>query len=249
MLNNIEIKHFLETCDFYPIIPNINIKTIHLPNMEDIFSIKYIIFSFQGYDMSFLELVGTIFGLWAVWLSTKEKVSSWYIGILNVACFFWMFYQIQLYSDMLLQVYFFVTNLMGWYFWTHPKIEDANSVNYLKINTLNKNQQILTGIFIAAGTIFVGFFMGKIHELAPAFFQQPAAFPYLDTFILMASMAAQYLLTKKYIESWVLWIVVDVVATGVYFQKNIILTSFEYFVFALIAVKGLWDWQKGIRNL
>jgi nicotinamide mononucleotide transporter len=217
--------------------------------MQDIFSIKYIIFSFQGYDMSFLELIGTIFGLWAVWLSTKEKVSSWYIGILNVICFFWMFYQINLYSDMLLQVYFFVTNLMGWYFWTHPKTEEANNSNQLKINILNQKQQIATGIFIVIGTLLVGLFIGKIHEFAPTFFQQPASFPYLDTFILMASMAAQYLLTKKYIESWILWIAVDVVATGVYFQKNILLTSFEYFIFALIAVKGFWDWRKGLQSL
>lgn len=212
--------------------------------MPDIFSIEYTIFTFQDYKMSLIELVGTLFGFWAVWLSTKEKVSSWYIGILNVACFFWMFYQIQLYSDVLLQVYFFVTNLLGWYYWTHPKEGSENADNQLKINVLNQWQRFYAGIFIGLGTLLVGLFIGQIHEIAPYFFQKPASFPYLDTFVLMASIAAQYLLTKKYIESWLLWIAVDVVATGVYFQKNILLTSFEYFVFALVAVYGFLNWRK-----
>lgn len=217
--------------------------------MTNIFSIDYTIFTFQDYKMSLIELVGTLFGFWAVWLSTKEKVSSWYIGILNVVCFFWMFYQIQLYSDMLLQVYFFITNLMGWYFWTHPKKGDENLSNQLKINVLNQNQKIATGVFIALGTLFVGLFIGRVHEIMPYFFQKPASFPYLDTFILMASIAAQYLLTKKYIESWLLWIAIDVVATGVYFQKNILLTSFEYFVFAVVAVYGFLNWQKNSKGV
>lgn len=214
--------------------------------MANIFSIDYTIFTFQDYKMSLIEFVGTVFGFWAVWLSSKEKVSSWYIGILNVVCFFFMFYQIQLYSDMLLQVYFFVTNLIGWYFWTHPKESDKGMDNQLKINALSKNEKMTTVFLIGLGTILVGFFIGKIHEIAPYFFQKPAAFPYLDTFILMASIAAQYLLTKKYIESWLLWIAVDVVATGVYFQKNILLTSFEYFVFAVVAVYGFWNWRKNL---
>jgi nicotinamide mononucleotide transporter len=216
--------------------------------MPNIFSIDYTIFTFLDYKMSLIELVGTIFGFWAVWLSTKEKVSSWYIGILNVVCFFWMFYQIQLYSDMLLQIYFFVTNLLGWYFWTHPKEGDRNTDNQLKINVLSQSQKIKTSIFIALGTLLVGLFIARLHEIAPYFFQKPASFPYLDTFILMASIAAQYLLTKKYIESWLLWIAVDVVATGVYFQKNILLTSFEYFVFAVVAVYGFLNWEKNRKH-
>jgi nicotinamide mononucleotide transporter len=212
--------------------------------MLDFFSIKNIFFSFQGYEVSYLELFGTFFGLWAVILSAKEKVSSWYIGIVNVVLFFWLFYQSRLYSDMLLQIYFFVTNLMGWYFWTHPKKEEGIIANQLKSSYFPNEKRRFFAIIIIVGTIICGACIEKFHIWFPYFFQKPASFPYLDTFVMVASIVAQYLLTKKKIESWALWIVVDVVATAIYFQKNLILLSAEYVIFFLIAIYGFYTWYK-----
>lgn len=209
----------------------------------DFFSVQKIFFSCFGYDMSYIELFGSIFGLWAVILSTQEKVSSWYIGILNVLLSFFMFYQIQLYSDMLLQIYFLITNLIGWYLWTHPKKGLENKNNQLKISALNNKEKIIYGLSIFLGTIFCGFFIGHIHELFPVFFQKPAAFPYWDTFVMVASIVAQYLLTKKKLDAWVLWIAVDIAATIIYFQKGILLYSIEYFVFCAVAGYGFWKWK------
>jgi nicotinamide mononucleotide transporter len=208
------------------------------------FSVQKIIFSWYAYDMSYIELFGSVFGLWAVVLSTQEKVSSWYIGILNVLLSFFMFYQIQLYSDMLLQVYFFISNLMGWYLWTHPKKGLENKDKQLKVSGLNSKEKIIYSAIILLATIFCGFFIGHIHELFPVFFQKPAAFPYWDTFVMVASIAAQYLLTKKKLEAWLLWIMVDIVATAIYFQKGILLYSVEYFVFCIVAGYGFWKWKK-----
>ena len=215
--------------------------------MLDFFSVKHIIFSWYGYDMSYIELLGAVFGLWAVVLSTQEKVSSWYIGVVNVLLSFWMFYQIQLYSDMFLQVYFLVTNLLGWYWWTHPKKGAENEINQLKISILNNKEKINYSVIIFAGTFLCGFFIGHIHELFPLFFQKPAAFPYLDTFVMVASIVAQYLLTKKKLDAWTLWIIIDVVATVIYFQKNILLYSVEYFIFCAVAAYGFWNWKKSVR--
>ena len=215
--------------------------------MLDFFSVKQIIFSWYGYDMSYIELFGSVFGLWAVVLSTKEKVSSWYIGIVNVLLSFLMFYQINLYSDMLLQVYFLVTNIMGWYLWTHPRSGSENEANQLKISFLSNKEKAIYSFFIVIGTVFCGFFISKIHEIFPLFFQKPAAFPYWDTFVMVASIAAQYLLTKKKIDAWTLWIAVDLVATVIYFQKNILLYSVEYFIFCVVAGYGFWNWKKSIK--
>ena len=213
----------------------------------DYFSVQKIILSCFGYDMSYIELFGSIFGLWAVVLSTQEKVSSWYIGILNVLLSFFMFYQIQLYSDMLLQVYFLATNLMGWYLWTNPRKGLENENNQLKISVLNNEEKIIYSSIIFLGTILCGFFIGHIHELFPFFFQKPAAFPYWDTFVMVASIIAQYLLTKKKLDAWVLWIAVDIVATVIYFQKGILLYGIEYFVFCVVAAYGFWKWKISLR--
>ncbi len=126
--------------------------------------------------MSYIELFGSIFGLWAVVLSTQEKVSSWYIGILNVLLSFLMFYQIQLYSDMLLQVYFLITNLMGWYLWTHPKEGLENKNNQLKISVLNNKEKIIYGLTIFLGTIFCGFSSGIFTNYFLFFFKNQPHF-------------------------------------------------------------------------
>ena len=84
----------------------------------NIFDINFIAFEWQGYSMSWLELFGTLFGFWAVWLSGREKISSWLIGIVNVILFLILFYQLQLYSDMILQIFFFVTNIYGYITWS-----------------------------------------------------------------------------------------------------------------------------------
>jgi nicotinamide mononucleotide transporter len=212
------------------------------------FSVQKIIFSWYGYDMSYIELFGSFFGLWAVVLSTQEKVSSWYIGILNVLLSFFMFYQIQLYSDMLLQVYFLATNLMGWYLWTHPKKGLENKDNQLKISNLRNKEKIIYSVTIFSATVICGFLIGHIHELFPLFFQKPAAFPYWDTFVMVASIVAQYLLTKKKLDAWLLWIAVDVVATVIYFQKGILLYSVEYFIFCAVAAYGFWKWKTAAKS-
>ena len=107
--------------------------------MSDFFSVKNIAFSAYGYDMSWLELVATFAGLAAVWLSAKERIINWPIGLVNVVLSFFVFFQFNLYSDMLLQIYFFLTGVYGWWQWTRQN--EASNEKVVKISYLTRTQQ------------------------------------------------------------------------------------------------------------
>ena len=208
------------------------------------FDIQNIAFKALSYDMSWIELVATVFGLVAVWLSAREHIANWGFGLINVTLASFVFFQSQLYSDMLLQGYFFLTNIYGWWQWTRINKESSDKV--VKISYLKRQQQILVLIFIIVSTLLIGYFTqnGGLQKLFPSIFKEPASFPYADSLIMMMSIVGNYLLTIKKIESWMLWVAVDSIAPVIYFQKGLILFTFEYIIFLALAIFALVNWLK-----
>lgn len=216
--------------------------------LDTVFNVNNIIFSVLGYDMSLVELIGTITGMWCVWLTAKNKISCWPIGLINILFFFVLFYQVHLYSDMLLQAYFFVTSLYGWWAWKNPKqgFEDKNTE--LKITTLSKGQRILIGFLIVIGTGILYSIAININSLMPTLFPEPAAAPLRDAFCAIMSVFAQLIMTRRKLECWVLWILVDIISCVYYFEVGIALVGLEYVIFTFIAIKGLLDWRKELKS-
>ncbi len=201
-----------------------------------------------GYEMSHLEFWATVSGALAVWLSVKENVWSWILGLVNVCLASILFYQIQLYPDMFLQGFFFVTNILGFYQWKFPKSEFANFKNELKITKLALKT---TFILIFGGlivTYILGTFSKNLHEIFPKLFSLPSAFPYMDSFTTVMSIIATFLLIKKKVEAWWLWLAIDIISTYMYFVKDVKLYSILYFVFCIIAVFGAVGWTRKWRN-
>lgn len=212
------------------------------------FDHQNIFFTFLGYPMSYLEFFGTLAGGVAVWLSAKGNIWSWSIGIINVVLFFFLFYQVQLYPDMFLQVFFFVTNLIGWWRWANPRHGEEDRKRELRVSHLPRQKMLGLGVVIFAGTMGFGYFASRLHDLIPTLFPVPSAFPYLDSFVLAMSIAATYLMVEKKVECWAAWILADVVATYLYFSKGILVVGLEYFIFCLIALFGLWKWSREFRS-
>lgn len=206
------------------------------------FDINNIAFELLDYKMSWLELVATIAGLLAVWLSAREHISNWGIGLINVVCSAVIFYKMSLYSDVFLQIYFFVTGVYGWYLWSKRKADTQENV--VKISWLTQRQQILMVAAIFISTLLIGFLMTKAHSWAPSVFPTEAAFPYADTLVMVMSIFGNLLLVVKKIESWILWVLVDMIAPVLYFQKGILLITFEYVIFLGLASFALVNWLK-----
>lgn len=205
------------------------------------FNIQNTLVIIFGYPLSYVEFIGTATGLLSVWLATKSNIWTWPTGLLNVTCFFLIFFQVRLYADMFLQLYFFVTSIYGWVVW-------HNRTGYNMIDILSKNQRIkLLGVLVVS-TAIIGVIVKNIHLIFPLVFSKPASYPFLDTFVAVLSIIATILLAQKKIENWWLWIIADVISVGLYAKKMVLFISIEYFVFLCLASVGLLMWLKIMRN-
>lgn len=208
------------------------------------FDIENIFFEILGYQMSYLEFFSVLAGLIAVGLSAIANIWSWPIGIINVFLSAFFYYQIQLYPDMFLMVFFFVTNLIGWWRWANPKPGEEDRNKELKVSFMKWKQFVLICLAGIIGTFLMGTLASKLHEWLPMLFNLPSAYPFADSFILVMSVITTFFMIEKKIECWIIWIVVDVVATYLYFLKGAKFFGVEYLVFTLIAVFALWNWIK-----
>ncbi len=198
--------------------------------------------------MSYLEFAGVVSGAVAVWLSTKASIWSWPIGAISVALFFFLFFQVQLYPDMGLQVFFFVTNVQGWWRWTHPNPGEENQNNELIISQIPIRQAVSWTAMGLVGTVVMGTLAQHLHTWFPAVFSLPSAFPYLDSFTTVMSVVATYMMIQKRVECWYAWLLIDAILTYVYFVKGVKLVSVEYFAFCFIAGYGAWNWTNEYRK-
>lgn len=200
-------------------------------------NIENIAFSVVGYELSYVELIGTVFGLLSVYWASRENIWTWAASVVNVAAFFVLFYQVNLYSDMFLQVYFMVVTIFGWYNWRKPSAE-------MSIRKMSKKEIQIMLVSLVIGTVAIGYLMSQIHEIFPITFSEPAAYPYPDAFTTTASIIAMILLSRKQIENWLLWIAVDVVAVVLYTLKDILFVAVEYGIFLIICIFGYIHWRK-----
>jgi len=181
-------------------------------------------------------------------LSSLANIWSWPLGLINVTLSFFLFFQVQLYPDMFLQIFFFVTNVMGWWRWTHPKLGEEDTRNQLRVSFLPYRKLIIYTLISFAGTIAMAFFAKNLHEWLPLIFTKPSASPYLDSFITIMSVMATFLMIQKRVECWIIWVLVDVVATYLYFIRDIKFYSLMYFAFCIIASFGFWNWWREYKS-
>jgi nicotinamide mononucleotide transporter len=213
--------------------------------MLNLFSVDNIAFTIIGYPMSYIEFVGTILYLWSVWLISRRNKLTWPIGIVSVLLYMILFYQIRLYSDTIEQVYYLGASVYGWWFWnqTSHKSGPITDVRYSRINA------ILMWIGLTAViSLLTGYFMSQIHVFVPSIFPEAASFPYLDALTTIMSFTAMWLLARKRVESWVYWIIVDIIGIWLYFVKDVKFISLLYVILLAMAINGLVTWHKTAKR-
>lgn len=208
----------------------------------EIFEIINIAFTIFGYPLSYVELIGTISGLLSVGFATKQNILTWPIGLINVIFFFAIFYQVQLYSDMFLQIFFFIASIYGWAIWKKELIDHE------PISILSNQVRIKVILIIIVATFILGCFMSQIHIIFPKNFPTSASYPFADALTTISSIVATILMAKRYLESWILWILVDLVSIIIYSLKQIVFISAEYGVFLILALMGFFLWNKTKTN-
>lgn len=201
------------------------------------FSVENTALTIFNYPLSLLELMATLFGLISVFLASRSNVITWPTGILNECGFFLIFFQVQLYADMLLQVFFLLVTIYGWYSWSRG--ENKKSILVISQKSLLKLLALMAFSILILGSI-----VAELHNLLPTVFQKAAASPYVDSFVTVASVIATFLLAKKILQTWIFWIVVDVVSIGLFFSRGIYFIVLEYIIFLIMACYGYIYWRK-----
>ena len=216
--------------------------------LRNLFDINSIFFTVFDYPMSYLEFFGTLFSIWCVWLTAKAKILSWPVGLVGSILYVSLFYQIQLYSDLMEQIYFIITGFIGWYAWVKIKkdINQADQTVAVGVNSMKTNV-ILLGL-VAVGTVVLTYLTMNFNVWWPQYFPEPVSYPFLDAFTTVVSFVAQWLLIRKKLESWVLWILVDMIGIGLYWVKGVKFISLEYVLFLFIAIFGLIHWIKNYQS-
>jgi nicotinamide mononucleotide transporter len=227
---------------------------MNLSFLFDINEVAFII-PLAGYDsatypISWLELWATITGLISVIGARMNKIWWYPIGILNCIGFGFIFYQIQLYSDLLLNVYFLLITFYGWVLWKRKRLDGTELYKIRHLDKLLIPGMIIIllltsfslGLYIDILFNGIGNFVAQL--IGTNYVHQPASFPFIDAFTTVASVAAMYLLIKRYVESWYLWTIVNTVCIVLYAHKGVVMMSAEYVLFWVNSIVGAYQWHK-----
>jgi nicotinamide mononucleotide transporter len=188
-----------------------------------------------AHGSSCLEAVAVVFGIVSVYLSTQENIWSWPTALVNVALFSALFLRSGLYSDTGLQVVYFVLSLYGWYEWLYG---GAGHTAITVSRTSGRTWIVLGGIGVVAWAL-----LGSITSRLPG-----TALPYVDAATTTVSLLAQWMMTRKLIENWLIWIAVDVVYVGMFIYKGLYLTAFNYGIYLALAVLGYIAWKRSLAT-
>lgn len=212
------------------------------------------------YDLSYIEAVGTIAGLLCILLASFEKTINYLFGLINVTLFAVIFFQIQLYANLLLQVFFFGANIYGWYAWS--RVSNAQEAE-LKIRWLSLPKALTTLVISVLAIIFLTFNIDAVFgrlatwavELLNLFGANltlptldPDAFPFWDSTMTVLSVVAMILMTRKYVENWLLWVVINVISIVIFFIQGVYAMSLEYLILLGIALNGSRLWIKSAKE-
>ena len=181
------------------------------------------------------EILAVIFGIISVYLSTREHIWSWPTALVNVSLYFIVFLEAKLYADMGLQVVYFALSLYGWYEWLYGG-ENRTELHVSRVTRSLGLKLLLIGLASAA---IMGTMLARFTD---------ASLPYLDSATTSTSLVAQWMMTRKILENWAVWVVVDVVYVGMFIFKKLYLTAGLYAVFLVLAVMGFIQWKRSLAG-
>jgi len=183
--------------------------------------------------VSFTEILGFLTGAVNVWLLARQNIWNWPIGLANNALYIAVFLSAGLYVDAGLQLVYIALGIYGWWTWAHPE-------GRAELRVAHTPRRVWLWLIpaTAAATIVLVLFLRRFTD---------STVPGWDGLTTALSLAAIYGQCKKYLESWWIWILADVIYIPLYVYKNLRLTSVLYFVFLLLCVMGLREWNKTLR--
>lgn len=185
--------------------------------------------------LSWIEIIGVLSGAICVLLAVKENVWNWPVGILNNVFFLVLFWNSKLYADSGLQVFYIAISIYGWWHWLYGGREHTQA----PIARTTRGEACIVAVAAAAAAALLYYVLRHYTD---------SNVPLGDALTTALSLAAQYLLGRKQIENWLVWIVADVIYIGLYCYKSLYLTALLYVVFIALCVAGYVRWQRTMNG-
>ena len=200
--------------------------------MSEIFN-----FLFEQYSQSqtvdvILEITAVVFGLLSVWYSKNNNILVFPTGMISTAIFIYLLFKWVLLGDMLINAYYFIMSIYGWFIWTR---KENNIVT--PITRVNSHEKKIGLIIFISSLVFV--------YLVYVYFDKWGTITsYIDNLTTAIFFVGMWLMAKRKIENWIFWIVADIISIPLYFYKGFTFTSLQYLIFTFIAIAGYYSWKK-----
>ncbi len=184
-----------------------------------------------------IEVLGAILGVLYIQFSIRQNIFTWPTGILTSLLYIIVFFNSALYASMALQFYYVAISVYGWYYWLNGKRVDNKSL--LPVQTASKKLWIKLAVISTLLYLAILFILIRFSD---------SDVPFLDSLTTSLSIVATWMLAKKYIENWVIWIFVDIVSIGLYIYKSLWATVILFIVYTVLAYFGYIEWKKDLKT-
>lgn len=169
----------------------------------------------------------------AVYLTTRQVIWCWPLGMVSVTMYAFVFYGARLYADMGLQGLYFGLAVYGWWAWLHG----AEDRGELAVTTTSPRTWAVVLVLATVGGVLLGQVLNRLTD---------ASLPFMDSLLTSFSIAAQWMQTRKLLESWLLWLAVDVLYVGMFLYKDLQPTAGLYGIFLILAALGFVEWKRSM---
>ena len=194
---------------------------------------------FSAQSMSPWEAVAVMFAIAYLLLAVRENILCWLFALLSTAIYTVLFWDVSLLMESALNVYYMAMAVYGWQQWTRGGNSVDGKPHTLDVQSMSGKQHVLVIAAIAVLTAASGYLLGE---------HSSAAWPYVDSFTTWASVITTYLVTRKYLQNWLYWIVIDTVSIPLYIDRGLHLTSLLFVAYVVIAVVGYFKWRDHFRT-
>ena len=184
-----------------------------------------------------LEIVAVFFGFLSVWFSKQNKVLVFPTGMISTVIFVYLLLKWELLGDMMINAYYFIMSVYGWYIWTR-KVDDEHVT---PISRMSFNEKKISITIFLLTLLFV-------YLVYHAFDKWTSWVAYVDTVTTAIFFVGMWLMARRKLENWIFWIIGDIISVPLYFYKGFTFTSLQYLGFTFIAIFGYLAWKKSINN-
>ena len=179
-----------------------------------------------------LEIIAVVFGLLSVWYSKNNNILVFPTGMISTAIFIYLLYKWVLLGDMMINAYYFLMSIYGWFIWTR---KENNSVT--PISRVTNNEKKIGIIIFLSSLVYV-------YLIYVYFDKWGTITSYVDNITTAIFFVGMWLMAKRKIENWIFWIIADIISIPLYFYKGLTFTSLQYLIFTFIAIAGYYSWKK-----